>query len=128
MRKNSQHTKFFSMVIYDIMKTGQWNLIQSRVPTPSCKSSSSLAIEGLGFEKLAFLFVFLVFGIILSLVIILVEFKFPTRIHNKTIHQDIGDKHQEILEKRIRGLLKDSEKNEREHILKKLLWDEIWEK
>ena len=118
------------MVIYDIMKTGQWNLIKSRDSdtTTSCKSSSSLETEGLGFEKLAFLFVFLVFGIILSLVIILVEFKIPTRIHNKIIHQGIRDKNQEILEKKIRGLLKDSVKIEREHILKKLLWDEIWEK
>ena len=119
------------MAIYDIMKTGQWSLIQKRhsvTATTSCTSSSSMETEGLGFEKLAFLFVFLVFGIILSLVIILVEFKIPIRIRRKIIHQDIRDEHQEILEKRIRGLLKDSVKKEREHILKKLLWDEIWEK
>ena len=118
------------MVIYDIMKTGQWNLIQSRdsVTTTSCKSSSSLETEGLGFEKLAFLFVFLGFGIILSLVIILMEFKIPTCIQSKIIRQDIEDNHQEILEKRIRGILENSVKKEREHILKKLLWDEIWEK
>ena len=119
------------MVIIDIMKTGQWNLIQSRFDsstTTSCKSSSGLEIEPLGFEKLAFIFVILGSGIILSLVIILMEFKIPKRIYSKMIHQDTEEEHQEKLKERIQILLKDSPKIQRELILKQLLSDDIWEK
>ena len=112
MRKNSQYTKFFSTVIYDIIRTGQWNLMKNRysVATTSCKSSSDLEIEPIGFEKLAFIFVILVSGIIFSLAIILMEFKIPNHIYSKIIHQDTGEEHQEKLEKRIQILLKDSSK------------------
>ena len=130
MRKNSQYTKFFSTVLFDIVSSGQWNFIQNResVATTSCKSSSDLEIEPIGFEKLAFIFVILVSGIIFSLVIILMEFKIPNRIYSKIIHQDTGEEHQEKLEKRIQILLKDSSKIQREHILKKLSADDTWEK
>ena len=102
MRKNSQYTKFFSTVLFDIVSSGQWNFILNResVATTSCKSSSDLEIQPLGFEKLAFIFVILVSGIIFSLVIILMEFKIPTCIQSRIIHLDIEDNHQEILEKR----------------------------
>ena len=130
MRKNSQYTKFFSTVLFDIVSSGQWNFIQNResVATTSCKSSSDLEIEPIGFEKLAFIFVILVSGIIFSLVIIHMEFKIPKRIYSKIIHQDTEEEHQEKLEKRIQILLKDSSKIQREHILKKLSADDTWEK
>ena len=129
MRKNSQYTKFFSTVLFDIVSSGQWNFIQNResVATTSCKSSSDLEIEPIGFEKLAFIFVILVSGIIFSLVIILMEFKIPKHIYSKMIHQDTGEKCQEKLKKRIQRLLKDSPKIQRENILKDLLLDDIWE-
>ena len=130
MRKNSQYTKFFSTVLFDIVSSGQWNFIQNResVATTSCKSSSDLEIEPIGFEKLAFIFFILVSGIIFSLVIILMEFKIPKRIYSKMIHQDTGEKCQEKLKKRIQKLLKDLPKIQREYILLDLLLDDdIWE-
>ena len=129
MRKNSQYTKFFSTVLFDTVSSGQWNFILNRysVATISCKSSSDLEIEPIGFEKLAFIFVILVSGIIFSLVIILMEFKIPKRIYSKMIHQDTEEEHQEKLKERIQILLKDSPKIQRENILKDLLLDDIWE-
>ena len=127
MRKNSQYTKFFSKVIYDIMRTGQWNLFQNRYSNSiiSCKSSSDLAIKPIGYEKSAFIFVILISGITSSLIIILLEFKIPKRIYSKIIHQDTEKEDQEKLKKRIQSLLKDSPKLQRENILKKLLLDDV---
>lgn len=125
MRKNSQYTKFFSKVIYEIMNAGLWNYILSKdsLTTTSCMSSSDLKIKPLGFEKFAFIFVILVSGILSSLVIILVEFKIPKHIYSKMLHQDTEEEHQEKIKERILILLKDSPKIQRVNILKKILSD-----
>ena len=124
MRKNSQYTKFFSLVINNIKRIGLWNLIQTRhsdTTLISCKSISDQEIKPFGFEKSAFIFVFLVSGIISSLVLILMEFTIPKRIYSQLIHQDNEEEHEEKLKKRIQGLLEDSPTIQKESILKNLL-------
>ena len=75
MNKNSQFTRIFSQAILEMKATGRWDILnieKSRHKDQSC-DIPDLKEKPLGYKKLAFLFVVIVSGILISFCVVLFE-------------------------------------------------------
>ena len=79
MKKNSMFTTFFSNAVLELKENGQFIILQNdneRSQAPSNCQTLPLFTNikaASGFEKLAFLFVILIIGILLSFLVVMVE-------------------------------------------------------
>ena len=104
MNKKSQFTKIFSQALLDMKDNGRLEIFQAR-NKQSCITPDTTK-KSLGFKKLAFLFVVLVSGIIVSIVVIFFEFivkicsekqKTPTKFEVYEMNSE-NDHNEEFLE------------------------------
>ena len=75
MNKNSQFTRIFSQAILEMKATGRWDILnieKSRHKDQSC-DIPDLKEKPLGYKKLAFLFVVMLSGILISFFVVLFE-------------------------------------------------------
>ena len=93
MKKGSQFTRIFTHEMKKLQTTGNLDLLKKRWSGPQiCKQL--LKQKPLGYEKLSFLFVILIFGCIMSILVVL--FEYITQTKNK--EQEITTKSKEIEE------------------------------
>ena len=78
MRKGSQFTRIFAQEMRDLQKTGNLDLLRKRY-TGSQECKPLLKEKPLGFEKLSFLFTLLIFGCIMSILVVFFEYMTQTK-------------------------------------------------
>ena len=84
MKKGSQFTRIFRQEIRRLATTGILDLLRKRYSgSLSCKPL--LQEKPLGYEKLSFLFVMLIFGCILSILVVFFEYKTQTKKKEKEL-------------------------------------------
>ena len=116
MKKGSQFTRFFSQHIRKLKATGNLDLLTKRY-SGSYECKPPLTEKPLGYEKLSFLFVMLIFSCILSIIIVLIEYM--TQIKKKK--QESLSKAKEIEEKICKCLeVEGMPDQEKENILGRL--------
>ena len=94
MKKGSQFTRFFTQEMRKLEGTGILDLLRRRyLGSMECKLP--LMEKPLGYEKLSFLFVMLIFGCIMSILVVFLEYMTLTK--NKK--QELSSKDKEIEEK-----------------------------
>ena len=94
MKKGSQYTRFFTQEMKKLEITGNLDLVRRRY-SGSRECKLALVEKPLGYEKLSFLFVMLIFGCIMSILVILLEYM--TQTNNK--QQELTNKDKEVEEK-----------------------------
>merc|ERR1712020_685952 len=94
MKKDSQFTRIFSQEIKRLDITGNLDLLRKRY-SGSKTRKPPLKEKPLGYEKLSFLFVMLIFGCIMSILVVLLEYMIQT----KEKKQELTSKVKEIEEK-----------------------------
>ena len=87
----------------------------------------STKISALGFEKLTFLFIILMLGIILSLAILIFELKSKPKQRNGQEEVESPSKEIDQVEKIIRRLLEGPLQEKTEECLKRLLDEYAWD-
>ena len=93
MKKGSQFTRIFTHEMKKLQTTGNLDLLRQRyLETQAC--NKQLKERSLGYEKLSFLFVMLIFGCIMSILVVL--FEYMTQSKNK--EQEITRKGKEVEE------------------------------
>ena len=93
MKKGSQFTRIFTHEMVKLQTTGNLDLLKNRYSgTQACMQQ--LNEKSLGYEKLSFLFVMLIFGSIMSILVVL--FEYITQTKNK--EQEITKKGKEVEE------------------------------
>ena len=121
MKKGSQLTRLFTRQLMKLTTTGNIDLLRQRyLGTQTCKQL--LMEKPLGYEKLSFLFVLLIFGWIISILIVLFEYMTQTKKKDyevtkkgKEVEKIIG----EILE--AQGLSNQETKNVLGRLLQKCI-------
>ena len=94
MKKGSQFTRIFTHEIKKLQTTGNLDLLKNRYSgTQAC--TQPLKEKSLGYEKLSFLFVMLIFGCIMSILVVFIEYVTKTKKNN----QEFTSKGKEIEEK-----------------------------
>ena len=84
MKKGSQFTRIFRQEIRRLATTGILDLLRKRYSgSLSCKPL--LQEKPLGYEKISFLFVMLIFGCILSIFVLFFEYKTQTKKKEKEL-------------------------------------------
>ena len=84
MKKGSQFTRIFRQEIRRLATTGILDLLRKRYSgSLSCKPL--LQEKPLGYEKISFLFVMLIFGCILSIFVVFFEYKTQTKKKEKEL-------------------------------------------
>ena len=125
MKKNSQFTEHFNNILNDLKTTGNLEILMKKYPEssstncimPSTQSQNTV----IGFEKLAFLFLILFIGIILSLIAIIFELKLKPNQRNGQEEVEPSSKEIDELEMKTRRLLEGPLKAKTEKCLKSLL-------
>ena len=117
MRKGSHFKRIFSQEIRRLETTGNLDLLRQRyLETQAC--NKQLKERSLGYEKLSFLFVMLIFGSIMSILVVL--FEYITQTKNK--EQEITKKGKEVEE--VVGIILEVQglpNQETKHVLGRLL-------
>ena len=90
MKKGSQFTRFFTQEMRMLEATGNLDLLRRYYELKECKPP--LKEKPLGYEKLSFLFVMLLFGCIMSIIVVLLEY----RSQIKKNKQELACKDKEI--------------------------------
>ena len=94
MKKGSQFTRIFSQEIRRLQTTGNLDLLRKRYAgSNACKLPFKK--KPLGYEKLSFLFVMLIFGCIMSILVVFIEYM----TQPKKKKQEFSSKGKEIEEK-----------------------------
>ena len=94
MKKGSQFTRIFTHEMKKLQTTGNLDLLRQRyLETQAC--NKQLKERSLGYEKLSFLFVMLIFGCIMSILVVFLEYMTLT----KKKKQELSSKDKEIEEK-----------------------------
>ena len=111
MKKGSQFTRIFSQEIRKLRTTGNLDLLRKRyMGSQACKPP--LKEKPLGYEKLSFLFVMLIFGCIMSILVVLYEYMTQTKKKEQEITKkgkEVEEIFGEILE--VQGLPNQETKN-----------------
>ena len=84
MKKGSQFTRIFRQEIRRLATTGILDLLRKQY-TGSLSCKPLLQEKPLGYEKLSFLFVMLIFGCILSIFVVFFEYKTQTKKKEKEL-------------------------------------------
>ena len=85
MKKGSQYTRFFTQEMRRLTTTGNIDFLKKRFLASGQSCKPSLKEKPLGYEKLSFLFATLLFGYIVSILVVLLEYL----IHLKKKKQDL---------------------------------------
>ena len=94
MKKGSQYTRFFTQEMRNLETTGNLDLLRKRyASSEACKPPWKE--KPLGYEKLSFLFVMLIFGCIMSILVVFLEYMIQT----KRKKEELTSKDKEIEEK-----------------------------
>ena len=116
MKKGSQYTRFFTQEMKKFETTGNLDLVRRRY-SGSRECKLALMEKPLGYEKLSFLFVMLIFGFIMSIVVVSLEYITQSK-ENK---QDVIYKDKEIsLVAKMGEYLEGLSEQETENILDRL--------
>ena len=105
MKKGSPFTRFFSQHIRKLKATGNLDLLTKRY-SGSHECKPPLTEKPLGYEKLSFLFVILIFGGIMSILLVLLEY--ITQTKKKKYELSNKDKEMSLIEEKCQ---KDLENN-----------------
>ena len=104
MKKDSQYTRFFTQEMRRIATTGNLDFLRKRYSgSQTCKPP--FKEKPLGYEKLSFLFVMLIFGCIMSILIVFLEYMTQTKKKKQVLiskDKEIENKIEEYLE--LQGL------------------------
>ena len=118
MKKGSQYTRFFTQEMRRLTTTGNIDFLKKRyyAPVQSCKSL--LKEKSLGYEKLSFLFAILLFGCIVSILFVVLEYM----IQSKKMKGKLKANEKEIsfLERKFGEYLEGLSDEETENILSRL--------
>ena len=118
MKKGSQFTRIFSQEIRRLEIDGTLDFLRKRYSgSPTCKPL--LMEKPLGFEKLSFLFVMLIFGCIISILVVFFEYKTQTKKNEQKIKNE--DKEMSLIEEKMGKYLEGLSNQEIENILGELL-------
>ena len=126
MKKKSQFTEHFNYILNGLKATGNLDVIMKMYPIRSNFAISKCNIPStknstIGFEKLTFLFFILIIGMILSLIVIILEFKIKLDRGNGEEEFQPSFKEIDDLENKTRRLLEGPLKERTEKCLKRLL-------
>ena len=123
MKKNSQFIEHFNNILNDLKTTGNLEILMKKYPISSSTTCNMPSTQNLaiGFEKLAFLFLILFTGIILSLIAIIFELKLKPNQRNGQEEVEPSSKEIDELEMKTRRLLEGPLKAKTEKCLKSLL-------
>ena len=117
MKKGSQFTRIFRQEIRRLATTGILDLLRKRYSgSLSCKPL--LQEKPLGYEKLSFLFVMLIFGCILSIFVVFFEYKTQTKKKEKELALKV--KEMSLMEEKMGEYLKGLSDEETETFLGRL--------
>ena len=117
MKKGSQFTRFFSKEIRKLQTTGNLDLLRSRyTANRACKPL--LKEKPLGYEKLAFLFLMLIFGCIISSFV--AYFEFMTRTKKEIQEHTNKEKEKSLIEEKVEKTLEGLSNQETENIVGRL--------
>ena len=115
MKKGSQYTRLLTKELMKMTTTGNIHLLKQRYSGIQCKQQ--LKEKPLGYEKLSFLFVMLIFSCIMSIIIVFIEYM----TQNKKKKQESISKAKEIEEKICKCLeVEGMPDQEKENILGRL--------
>ena len=117
MKKGSQLTRIFTRELMKLTTTGNIDLLRQRyLGTQTCKQL--LMEKPLGYEKLSFLFVMLIFGCIMSILVVFFEYMTQT----KKKKQELVNKDMEIsLMEKIANYVERLSNQETKNILGRLI-------
>ena len=117
MKKGSQFTRFFTQEMRKLEGTGILDLLRRRyLGSMECKLP--LMEKPLGYEKLSFLFVMLIFGCIISIIVVLLEFMNQTKKNKQEL--TCKDKEMSLIEEKMGEYLDGLSNQETENILDRL--------
>ena len=119
IKKGSQYRRIFNQEMIRLATTGNIDFLKKRISGiagQACKSQ--LKEKTLGYEKLSFLFLILMFGCIMSIIVALLEYK----NQNKKRKQELKGKEEEIslMERQFREYLEGLSDRETENIMGRL--------
>ena len=117
MKKGSQFTRIFSQEIRRLQTTGNLDLLRKRY-TGSNTCKLPLNKKPLGYEKLSFLFVMLIFGCIMSIFVAFFEYKSQTKKNEQEITNE--DKEMSLIEEKMGEYLEGLSNKKTETILGRL--------
>ena len=112
---------------YNLKTTGNLEILMKKYSNSTKCNMPSTKMSGLGFEKLTFLFIILMLGIILSLVILIFELKSKPKQRNGKEEVESPSKEIDQVEKIIRRLLEGPLQEKTEKCLKRLLDEYAWD-
>ena len=121
-------TEHFNNILkYNLKTKGTIDILMKKYSNSTKCNIQSTKISALGFEKLTFLFIILITGIILSLIAIVFELKSKPDERNE--QEELKSSSEEIdkLEKIARRLLEGPLQEKTEKCLKRLLDEYTWE-
>ena len=119
MKKGSQYTRFFTQEMRRLTTTGNIDFLKKRYLAASFQSCKpSLKDKPLGYEKLSLLFAILMFGCIVSILVVLLE----CMIQHKKMKREFKADGKEIslMERRFGEYLEGLSDQETENILGRL--------
>ena len=82
MKKNSRFTDHFNNILHNLKTTGNLEILKKKYSSSIKCNIPNTQISALGFEKLTFLFIILIIGIILSLIALTFELNFKPNQRN----------------------------------------------
>ena len=118
MKKGSQFTRIFSQEIRRLQTTGNLDLLRKRY-TGSNACKLPLNKKPLGYEKLSFLFVMLIFGCIMSILVVSLEYM--TQAKKKKYELTNKDQEMSLIEEKFDKNLEGLSDQETENILGRLI-------
>ena len=120
MKKNSRFTDHFNNILHNLKTTGNLEILKKKYSSSIKCNIPNTQISALGFEKLTFLFIILIIGIILSLIALTFELNFkPNQRNDQEV--ELSSKEIDKLEKIVRRLLEGPLQEKTEKCLKRLL-------
>ena len=118
MKKGSQFTRIFSQEIRRLQTTGNLDLLRKRY-TGSIACKQPFNKKPLGYEKLSFLFVMLIFGCIMSILVVFFEYMTQPKRNEQELTNE--DKEMSLIEENFGKYLEGLSNQESENILGRLI-------
>ena len=123
MRKGSQYTRFFTREMRRLTTTGNIDFLKKRyyAPVQSCKPL--LKEKSLGYEKLSLLFAIFLFGCIMSILLVILEYMIQWKKMKGELKAD--EKEISFLERQFGVYLQGLSHEETENVLGRLIQKHI---
>ena len=117
-KKGSHFRRFFSQEIRRLETTGNLDLLRKRYSGSQACKPPALKEKPLGYGKLSFLFVMLIFGCIMSILVVFFEYKTQTKKNEQEIKNE--DKEMSLIEEKMGKYLEGLSNRKTETILGRL--------